>query len=303
MNKSLRRKLIMSAVAVGAAAVGTTASTYAWFVTNSNVSSTVTGSVEKAGANIYISNDGQNYGTKSVSPLENFDNLKMAPLQMKKADHLLYDLNDTAKTKNVDYMEFTLYFSVQNLDVANNNYGIMLTTTAKDLDVERAKTHEAQTTVTGDGTYKTITQGKSLWDNVLKALNVEIAQEYSSSNEFADNSTSKYYALNKSEAIYDGLKYYNDISGNDKEETGTESVEEGALTATPLETSENVETIESITATGESQIVTDIPNNGYYKLVFKVWLDGWDKACFDAIASHQFDLGLKFELTTSAKAA
>lgn len=34
MKKSLRRKLIMSAVAVGVAAAGTTASTYAWFVSS-----------------------------------------------------------------------------------------------------------------------------------------------------------------------------------------------------------------------------------------------------------------------------
>lgn len=56
MKKSLRRKLIMSAVAVGAAAVGTTASTYAWFVTNSDVSmNEVTGDVAAANANLSIS--------------------------------------------------------------------------------------------------------------------------------------------------------------------------------------------------------------------------------------------------------
>ena len=62
MKKSLRRKLIMSAVAVGAAAVGTTASTYAWFVSNNTVTaSEINGSVVESNANLFILN-GENYG-------------------------------------------------------------------------------------------------------------------------------------------------------------------------------------------------------------------------------------------------
>lgn len=49
----------MSAVAVGVAAVGTTASTYAWFVSNTDVSSSVSGAVEDATSSLYISEDGK----------------------------------------------------------------------------------------------------------------------------------------------------------------------------------------------------------------------------------------------------
>ena len=45
MKKSLKRKLIMSSIAVATAIVGTTASTYAWFVSNTDVTSSVTGNV------------------------------------------------------------------------------------------------------------------------------------------------------------------------------------------------------------------------------------------------------------------
>lgn len=62
----------MSAVAVGVAAAGTTASTYAWFVSSTEVSSTVSGTVESSGASLFISNDGVSYGTKAVKPTADF---------------------------------------------------------------------------------------------------------------------------------------------------------------------------------------------------------------------------------------
>ena len=302
MKKGLRRKLIMSAVAVGAAAVGTTASTYAWFVTSNNVSSTVSGEVESSGASLFISKDGQDYGTKSVTPTADFSNLKMAPLQMKSENNKLYDLKDNEKSENVDYMKFTLYFSVQNLNVAKNDYSIKLSTTAKDLDENKTKTHEAQTALASDSTYEEITQGKSLWDNVLKTMNVGISQEYSSENTFSGATTApKFYALNKSAAIYDGLSYFNKITGNNKSESGTVTIENDALTTTSLETKENVTTKAIISATGDLVIVPTITGNGYYKIDFTIWLDGWNKACFDAVASHTFSLGLKFSLITTPK--
>lgn len=99
MKKSLRRKLIMSAVAVGVAAAGTTASTYAWFVSSTEVSSTVSGTVESSGASLFISNDGVSYGTKAVKPTADFSKLKMAPLQMKATNHTLSSLDDGEATK------------------------------------------------------------------------------------------------------------------------------------------------------------------------------------------------------------
>lgn len=301
MKKSLRRKLIMSAVAVGVAAVGTTASTYAWFVTNNDVSSSVSGSVEASDASLFISNDGNTYGTKGVEPNADFSKLAMAPLQMKKTDHKLYDLNDAEKTANIDYMSFSLYFSVQNLNPEKNDYSIVLSTTAKDNDSEKAKTHEAQTTIEAASTYKEITQGASLWDNVLKSMNIAIAQEYSASNTFTDSSTTKYYEVNKSSAIYDGLAYYNKITGNEKTEADTETLESTPLTTTDLETSDNVATKTAISAKGDVTVISSIPGNGYYKLDFVVWLNGWDSACFDAIASHTFDLDFNFKLVTTPK--
>ena len=104
MKKSLRRKLIMSAVAVGVAAAGTTASTYAWFVSSTEVSSTVSGTVESSGASLFISNDGVSYGTKAVKPTADFSKLKMAPLQMKATNHTLSSLDDGEATKNEDYI-------------------------------------------------------------------------------------------------------------------------------------------------------------------------------------------------------
>ena len=301
MKRSLRRKLIMSAVAVGVAALGTTASTYAWFVSSTEVSSTVSGTVESSGASLFISNDGVSYGTKAVKPTADFTNLKMAPLQMKATDHKLSDLNDGDATENEDYMSFSLYFSVQNINTNANTYSIKLTTTATDNDIQKIKTHEAQTAIEADDTYSKISQGASLWDNVLKAMNVSIGQEYSSTNSFNAATSTKYYEVNKSDAIYDGLAYFNKIIENTKTESDKVTYESDSLTTTALETKNNVETKSIISATGDITVIDNITANGYYKLDFKVWLNGWDKACFDAIAAHEFGLTLKFGLVTTPK--
>ena len=52
MKKSLKRKLIMSSIAVVTAIVGTTASTYAWFVSNTDVTSSVTGNVASSDSSL-----------------------------------------------------------------------------------------------------------------------------------------------------------------------------------------------------------------------------------------------------------
>lgn len=301
MKKSLRRKLIMSAVAVGVAAAGTTASTYAWFVSSTEVSSTVSGTVESSGASLFISNDGVSYGTKAVKPTADFSKLKMAPLQMKATNHTLSSLDDGEATKNEDYMSFSLYFSVQNINTTKNNYSIKLSTTATDNDIQKIKTHEAQTAIAEDGTYSAISQGTSLWDNVLKAMNVSIGQQYSSSNSFSAATSTKYYEVNKSEAIYDGLAYFNKITENSKTETDKVTYETNALTTTELETKDNVETKSIIPATGDITVINNITANGYYKLDFNFWLNGWDKACFDAIAAHEFGLIFNFKLEATPK--
>ena len=56
----------MSSIAVATAIVGTTASTYAWFVSNTDVTSSVTGNVASSDSSLYISKDSSSFSTKGI---------------------------------------------------------------------------------------------------------------------------------------------------------------------------------------------------------------------------------------------
>lgn len=115
MKKSLRRKLIMSAVAVGAAAVGTTASTYAWFVTNSDVSmNEVTGDVAAANANLSISATAD--GKYGVSATPTLTGSALKPVTVSSGKFV----NENNQEISGGYYTFSLSFKVTGLETNKN---------------------------------------------------------------------------------------------------------------------------------------------------------------------------------------
>ena len=295
MKKSLRRKLIMSAVAVGVAAVGTTASTYAWFVSNTDVSSSVSGAVEDATSSLYISEDGKNFGTQKIDLGSKTS--KLAPLQLTNdGATVAYTLKDlegnNANTEN--YITFDLYFSVQLQGNASKK--VVIKTTAED---KGEQTHVAQTNVASADGYKAINQGDSLWENVIKAMNVQVDIKNATSVAELDaaQATSYYYALNDTKGTYNGLAYFNAVTG----ETHTPAnVKEITNYLTETEISQTTKKAENTTGV---DFIPEITQSGYYKASFTIWMDGWDDAAFDAVASHAFELGFTFALADKTVAA
>ena len=290
MKKSLRRKLIMSAIAVGAAAVGTTASTYAWFVTNSTVSSTVTGSVEESAASLYISQDGTNFGTQNVAI--NTGATKLSPLQMTKDGESAYSLKELNGGAASDgYISFDLYFSVQLNGVAQK---IVVKTTAED---KGNQTHVAQSSVAADSTYQKIDQGQEYWENVVKTLNVKVdikSAATAAGLAAAPVSSTAYYGLNDTTGKYDGLKYYKAVTGSTASPSNVLAIS-NYLTTTAL-----TDSVKKAENTSGVDFITNISQSGYYKASFTIWMDGWDDSAFDAVASHNFDLGFTFALANNA---
>lgn len=120
MKKSLRRKLIMSAVAVGAAAVGTTASTYAWFVTNSDVSmNEVTGDVAAANANLSISATAD--GKYGVSATPTLTGSALKPVTVSSGKFV----NENNQEISGGYYTFSLSFKVTGLET-NKKYPLSI---------------------------------------------------------------------------------------------------------------------------------------------------------------------------------
>ena len=291
MKKSLRRKLIMSAVAVSAAAVGTTASTYAWFVTNSNVESSVSGKVEDATSSLYISQDGTSFKSGSVDLGLKSSNL--APLQLTNDGSGPYSLKDLdgKAADSSNYITFDLYFSVQLQ--GNTPQKVLIKTKGEDTG---SQTHVAQANVAAEGGYTKIDLGNSLWENVLKTLNVQVDIKNASSVAELSNAsaTSYYYALNNTKGTYDGLKYFNTVTG---EEHTKSNVKEVTNYLTTTELTSETKVVENKTGV---DLIPEITASGYYLATFTIWMDGWDDAAFDAIASHTFKLDFTFSLADKA---
>lgn len=102
----------MSSIAVATAIVGTTASTYAWFVSNTDVTSSVTGNVASSDSSLYISKDSSSFSTKGIE--FDFSDSKIAPLQaITKTGSTGFDfkhLNNETTVTEKEYIKYSIYF-------------------------------------------------------------------------------------------------------------------------------------------------------------------------------------------------
>lgn len=284
MKKSLRRKLIMSAVAVGAAAIATTSSTYAWFVSNATVKTAeITGSVTSSKANLQISN--QQSGTFGVTAAPTYNNTALKPIT-KVADGAFgaykniknEDLTSNAESEG--FIEFTLYFKATSLEAGKTYNLVLKQSTAAETT---SPTHTALIKQAADQKkgYTGFNAGDDITEDVTKSL-------YLSAK--TDASTSVNIPFNTAAATYDALAYYNTVTGTTDAKASTVSVYKQEGTATAL-TAEGLNcvlksfTAANLTATG-----------GVFSVDFQIWMDGADDACFDAVASHQWKTALNFEL-------
>ena len=302
MKKSIRRKLIMSSVAVSVAILGTSAATYAWFVTNNNVSSSVSGNVESAGASLYVSKTATSFGTSPIS-IE-FKNEKLAPLQAIKSgtDIDFKHLNRNTVLKDGEYYSYDIYFSVQNVS-SEVPRTLSMELVGNDVDYkDKNYKHTAQANVAESSTYKEIKMGEKYWENILKALDMNISyvtdSEASKLDSIEEKNSVGNYQLNSDKSQYDGFTYYKNVNGlkddfkKDEDVIDpTEYISENDLDKTDVLEDENAGE-----AKGTIPLISNITSAGYYKFTFKIWLNGWDDAAFDAVASHSFNLNLNFSL-------
>ena len=303
MKKSLKRKLIMSSIAVATAIVGTSASTYAWFVTNSNVTSSVTGNVSSSDSSLYISKNSSSFSTKGIE--FDFSDNKIAPLQaITKTGSTGFDFkhlkNETAVTEK-EYIKYSIYFSVQNVSAAVPKT-ITMSMKADDKDYSKKEAqHVAQANVTPKGNYKEIQTGKKYWENVLKTLNMNISYVTDADANNLDTKDSSTlignYQINSTASQYDGLAYYKNVNGLDTLEKGADVLEvSDKISSNNIDSTTVTDGNKLGQADGKINLIANITAAGYYKVDFTIWLDGWDDAAFDAVASHTFGMEFTFGL-------
>ena len=179
--KKLGRKLILSAVALGAVATTAVSTTFAWYVSNDTVTATaITAKTDTAGSNsLQISADGVKWNATATPSVKNV-NLK--PVYYK--DGKFYDLageevtEGTADTTssgttvkgNEGYYAFDLYFRNIGLEDAGNVYLKAFTLT------NTTATLPSETALADFGTLDHNTNGEYTVD-LLRTLNLRISSQ------------------------------------------------------------------------------------------------------------------------------
>lgn len=280
MKKSLRRKLIMSAVAVGAAAVGTTASTYAWFVSNNTVTaSEINGSVVESNANLFILN-GENYGQSTNL---NISGTKLSPIAIKKnsevdnfvtSDGTVVSVSDG----NTPYVSFELKFKTTGIK-ENESYSLNISSVTASATT--------QSTYTAVATAGGLTKGQQVNGNVTESLILSYSADAAITPTTVKASQSLNLNTDSSETQGNAKEYYKAVTGNDLL-SGCETITEGfgADGYKALDTNKDGYAVKS----------NILSNTDEFSVYFVVWLNGDDEKCFDAIASQAWKLSLNFKL-------
>lgn len=289
----LKGKLIMSAAALAACAATLTSTTYAWYTTNTTVdASNVSGTTADSGdASILISQDpkeasGKKTWASSVSVTKENQKNSTSLIPLEYTSTQFQALNSTSA--NTDgYLEFKLYFKTAKV---NNGEG---------------------TTKLYLKTFKATNAASSLEesDNLIYT-GVEAGKDYSKGLD-AGAPTYKIDAARclglvmDSDTVTDLKSHAFDVTEGTLKEDSAKNDGINAITyynsvmnpAEPL-TAEghNLKTLGAPDSKGTNALeIAKLPNDGTETYVtFKVYLNGWDKYCFDACKGQTFNFEIAF---------
>lgn len=284
----LKGKLIMSAAALAACAATLTSTTYAWYTANTTVDAKgITGTTAETGtSSIQIAKEeGENKKWSSLVNLELSDITnynKLTPLQYN-SDFTFTDLKGAPSTDG--YLSFTLYFRTAK---TSENVPLYLKTfTATNAAVNLT---DFDNMVYDSGvTSPTWTKGM---DSSAPKYSVDavrclgLVMESTSASTLKNNSYQVTEGTLKTETTTttnaDALKYYNAFMAAES----------------PLSKADNdklVDVTEKNSTAGTPLKVGDLDKDGAVTTItFKVYLDGWDKYCFDACKGQTFNFTVSF---------
>ena len=304
MKKNLTRKLALSAVTMGVAALTVTSTTYAWYTNNAQASaSTLQATAAQAEGNLLIkcvngTGDQMNSTTVTTAPNNGYSReitltndgskslLKPAQLKTVSNNTGFYDLDGTTSLENNVVNEY-IWFSIdvpagKNVDLKLN---ISSLTSSKN-----TKTNESN--VDGE---------KSSWDVTLTdALGLRVTR-FGTPTATANTTTSTLKAdkLYRSQAdatvdkVPDAITYYNRVMPTNTNVTkALKTTYDAIFDSTYYMMTEN------------SQLVlTNVKNTGKdtanikFGLCFTFFLDGWDYQCYNEQGKSNLTAGtLNFSL-------
>ena len=295
--KKLMRKLVLSCFALGLAVVTLTTTTFAWYTANASVSATgVQGTTagEISGSLEISKQPNQGWGpTVEFTGTNEYtvDGTRMIPLQYSSAS--LVDLDNIAAVTSTgygQYLQFVVYVRssselTEDTTVYLESLQITNTLSAASDNIKKAILDATYTENAWGANAKV---GDLYGVDAVHALNFAI---HGGAENTAGTIGSENYSIGEiSDTVddldinlgtnFDALGYYNTLMEANKERP--QNYETVVAEGTNFEPIEVLTIAESTTQA--------------YAVTVTIWLDGWDKYCFDACQGQTFNVVLK--LTT-----
>ena len=321
----LRNKLILSCAALVAVATTAVSTTYAWYTQNTEVKATgVSGKTYESDSSVLmISTDDYNWGSKVNL---NINPQAMVPVENNAGTFKVWDQATnavgTTAVANQDYITFDLYFksgTTDSLNVFIKEFNLKNTTgiTAENNNVSlpaKIKLNNIGLPVT-ETTY-TVDMFRALTIDQISGNTKELTAAPSDSNKpvAPSSPTTKVWdcqSLKSSDSLagengdieFDAHKYYNAVKGLEANQTTATDDDPIATNKTNSET-ENRADLKNTAASGYNYTSWQLGVTGagsataaasdVLKVTFVIYLDGWDKACFDACQGQTFTLDMVF---------
>ena len=325
----LRGKLILSCTALAAVATTAFSTTYAWYTSNSVVTATgIQASTAAAQSDaLQISLNGNAWGAtvdltsvlasaKSLTPVDRTANNKAV------GTYKLWNpegnaVSDTEATAGSNYVQFDLYF--RNLGQASTVQiaGTVVTNVSK---VNAASALPTQKTLADIGTY-TAADHPTYTVDLLRALDLEIAastividEDLPVTVSSIDTNTvtswtaldTKIYSLHNHHVSTSGAFTVDTLDGNNTANAHAYYNAVKGLTdtaalptdGTGVAADKQIDT--AFAPTGDAMIkLADTTTQTIVKTTWTIYLNGWDKACFDACRGQDITMSLTFNAVTA----
>ena len=301
----LKGKLIMSAAALAACAATLTSTTYAWYTANTQVSADgVTGTTAASGSKLLLisdtGKDGSWSNTLTLASKEtdpgnvNINGVNLMPVaHAANGEYKGWSGNavSTSAASSDDYLQFDLFFkATEALSVYVNGFTITNT---------KANALPSKDILANAGGLTASDTNKTYTVDVRRALKVETKSEVVTNGE-PSTTTYGQYNLSKLNSYEDSLKtseynaheYFNEVTGN--------TIETNVTTTQSVASTEIKSTGKTQWTLGTTPLATEAGEATYLKVTFIVYLDGWDKACFDACQGQSISIALKFTCDAAA---
>lgn len=267
----LRKKLIMSGVALAACAATLTSTTYAWYVSNANATvSNITGNTAAASAtgNLFVAHStAQGAVDGEYSPAIDFADgghkttTQLTPANLdttgKWTDKFAADISSSNP-----YFEYKFFLWSTKEATVNVDFTVTNTTA----------TLPTQTVYSNVGTG--VAAGGDLTVDAIYALRMSV--DIDGVINYYDVASAAGYTANTPAAALNAHDYYAQVAG---------SMPAGCVTTETLDIKTTMDTWTVVPSETEGQLVT-----------IRVWLEGADIHCFDACAGQSFDFDLAFSI-------